>query len=485
GDANDLLFSGTATACGGAPLPREGSGGTALGDEATAAAAGQADGDAIVGDRESLGRSSGGRGGHAEASARAVVGSGGGRWDVVDVDPFGSCLPFLEGAVAAVEDGGVLAVAATDLTVLCGKGRGRQKCLRQYRASVANTPYAKEAAMRVLLHRLDVAARRGGRRMVPLLCVALEFYVRLFVRIVPAKDVGGGRDAAFELPPPPLLIKQLVHSPEFRCYRSSTSSSSSSSSSPSINIGSSGHNGGAGGGGGGMTRLPSAHDREQREAFADSNSKVVENGPELVVEGDAASLTGGADDHDGLEDGPDMGVETDTDKKKRSDTRIGPQEGDGRGRGLNPGTSSTGNADSREEGLALGPFWPGRLFDPGFVDDVLAEIYRSSASPAAAPAPAPAPAPIPPPAGVATGRSSSLAGSAGADREAPLALSTKGQLVFLLEALSEELPDCPLFYSLPDVALSCGEGARTGDGCGWGGGGAESSAGTDFGGMGR
>ncbi|CAN0386038.1 unnamed protein product, partial [Ectocarpus sp. 8 AP-2014] len=70
----------------------------------------------------------------------------GGGWDFVDVDPFGSCLPFLEAAVGAVADGGVLAVAATDLAVLCGKnkGGGRKRCLSQYRASVVDRPYAKE-----------------------------------------------------------------------------------------------------------------------------------------------------------------------------------------------------------------------------------------------------------------------------------------------------------------------------------------------------
>ncbi|CAN0514624.1 unnamed protein product, partial [Scytosiphon promiscuus] len=53
-----------------------------------------------------------------------------------------------------------------------------QRCRRQYGASVADRPYAKEAAMRLLLHRVDILARRRSKRMVPLLCVALDFYVR-------------------------------------------------------------------------------------------------------------------------------------------------------------------------------------------------------------------------------------------------------------------------------------------------------------------
>lgn len=55
-----------------------------------------------------------------------------------------------------------------------------QKCRSLYGATVADRPYAKEGAIRVLLHQVDVLARRGGRRIVPLLCVALDFYVRAF-----------------------------------------------------------------------------------------------------------------------------------------------------------------------------------------------------------------------------------------------------------------------------------------------------------------
>lgn len=58
------------------------------------------------------------------------------------------------------------------------------QCRRQYETSVADRPYAKETAIRVLLHRLDVLARRRGRRVSPLLCVALDFYVGVDVVVV-------------------------------------------------------------------------------------------------------------------------------------------------------------------------------------------------------------------------------------------------------------------------------------------------------------
>lgn len=42
------------------------------------------------------------------------------RFDVVDLDPYGSAAGFLDAAVQSVTDGGLLAVTCTDSGVLCG-----------------------------------------------------------------------------------------------------------------------------------------------------------------------------------------------------------------------------------------------------------------------------------------------------------------------------------------------------------------------------
>jgi tRNA (guanine26-N2/guanine27-N2)-dimethyltransferase len=42
------------------------------------------------------------------------------RFDVVDLDPYGSPHTFLDGAVQSVKDGGLLLVTCTDMAVLCG-----------------------------------------------------------------------------------------------------------------------------------------------------------------------------------------------------------------------------------------------------------------------------------------------------------------------------------------------------------------------------
>jgi hypothetical protein len=42
------------------------------------------------------------------------------RVEVVDLDPYGTAAPFIDGAVQCITDGGLLAVTCTDLAVLAG-----------------------------------------------------------------------------------------------------------------------------------------------------------------------------------------------------------------------------------------------------------------------------------------------------------------------------------------------------------------------------
>lgn len=42
------------------------------------------------------------------------------QFDVIDLDPYGTAVPFLDAAVQAVSDGGLLCVTCTDMTVLSG-----------------------------------------------------------------------------------------------------------------------------------------------------------------------------------------------------------------------------------------------------------------------------------------------------------------------------------------------------------------------------
>ncbi|KIK97450.1 hypothetical protein PAXRUDRAFT_824911 [Paxillus rubicundulus Ve08.2h10] len=104
------------------------------------------------------------------------------RVDVVDLDPYGTAAPFIDAAVQAVNDGGLLCVTCTDLAVLATTNYS-EKCFANYGGIPMKAEYCHEAALRLVLNTLSTSASRYGRYIQPLLSLSVDFYVRLFVRI--------------------------------------------------------------------------------------------------------------------------------------------------------------------------------------------------------------------------------------------------------------------------------------------------------------
>ncbi|KAH7926309.1 N2,N2-dimethylguanosine tRNA methyltransferase [Leucogyrophana mollusca] len=104
------------------------------------------------------------------------------RVDVVDLDPYGTAAPFIDAAVQAVNDGGLLCVTCTDLSVLATTNYP-EKCYSNYGGVPVKAEYCHEAALRLVLNTLSTSAGRYGRYIQPLLSLSIDFYVRLFVRI--------------------------------------------------------------------------------------------------------------------------------------------------------------------------------------------------------------------------------------------------------------------------------------------------------------
>ncbi len=113
--------------------------------------------------------------------------SRGKQFDVVDLDPYGSAAPFLDSAIQAVADGGILAVTCTDLRVLCGNSP--EICFGRYDATPLKGPVAHEMAVRIVLAAIQKAANRYRRAVVPLVCARIDFYVRVFVRVTNSKSL--------------------------------------------------------------------------------------------------------------------------------------------------------------------------------------------------------------------------------------------------------------------------------------------------------
>ncbi len=103
------------------------------------------------------------------------------RFDHVDVDPFGTPVRQLHGALCATADGGVLSVTATDTAVLCGVYP--EVSLRRYGAASMNNHFAHETGIRLLA---GAIARQGASldlAVEPILAHSTMHYVRVFARV--------------------------------------------------------------------------------------------------------------------------------------------------------------------------------------------------------------------------------------------------------------------------------------------------------------
>lgn len=104
------------------------------------------------------------------------------QYDVIDLDPYGTVSPFLDAAMQAITNGGLLCVTSTDAPAL--NGNYTEVSYSRYNSySVRSQPYHHEMSLRILLHSLDVAANRYGKYIVPWISLSIDFYVRVFVRV--------------------------------------------------------------------------------------------------------------------------------------------------------------------------------------------------------------------------------------------------------------------------------------------------------------
>jgi tRNA (guanine26-N2/guanine27-N2)-dimethyltransferase len=102
------------------------------------------------------------------------------KFDFVDVDPFGTPAPYIQAALTAVSDGGMLSFTATDTAVLCGVYP--RVSLRRYGASTINNSFHHETAVRVLIGWCQRVAGAIDMGIAPVAAHVTKHYVRAFVR---------------------------------------------------------------------------------------------------------------------------------------------------------------------------------------------------------------------------------------------------------------------------------------------------------------
>ncbi|KAL9638871.1 MAG: hypothetical protein Q9164_001278 [Protoblastenia rupestris] len=107
---------------------------------------------------------------------------GSGQYHAIDLDPYGTAAPFLDAAIRALVDGGLLCVTCTDAGVFASLGY-LEKTYSQYGGLPLKGPHAHEGGIRLILHAIATAAARNGIAIEPLLSLSIDFYARIFVRI--------------------------------------------------------------------------------------------------------------------------------------------------------------------------------------------------------------------------------------------------------------------------------------------------------------
>ncbi len=111
------------------------------------------------------------------SSARRELGL---RFDLVDVDPFGSPAPYIASALGALKVDGLLGVTATDLAVL-GGSKPLAAVRRYWVGSLRPLRHYRETAIRVLLGYIARVAASQDLSIRPLMSISVDHYVRVFV----------------------------------------------------------------------------------------------------------------------------------------------------------------------------------------------------------------------------------------------------------------------------------------------------------------
>ena len=102
-------------------------------------------------------------------------------FDYVDLDPFGSPVPYIQSAIRGCRKKGILAITATDTAPLAGAHA--PKCRRRYQSEPVRGYMCHEGGLRILMCTLARELAKFDRGMRPLLSFYADHYLRTYVQI--------------------------------------------------------------------------------------------------------------------------------------------------------------------------------------------------------------------------------------------------------------------------------------------------------------
>ena len=104
-----------------------------------------------------------------------------GKFDVVDVDPFGTPATYIESAAISLKAGGMLCVTATDTSSLCGTYK--EPCIRKYGSMPLKTEYCHEVGLRILAGFISRTFSKYKKFITLKFSHSSEHYLRIYLTV--------------------------------------------------------------------------------------------------------------------------------------------------------------------------------------------------------------------------------------------------------------------------------------------------------------
>lgn len=112
------------------------------------------------------------------------------KFDIVEIDPFGSPVPFLDSALCALHKNSFLFITATDTAALFSSAS--LACMRKYNVMPLKTDFSKELGVRILISKIMNQAFNHSLSLKVLFAYTHRHYIRLFLSVSKGKRKASG-----------------------------------------------------------------------------------------------------------------------------------------------------------------------------------------------------------------------------------------------------------------------------------------------------
>jgi len=107
-------------------------------------------------------------------------------YDFIEIDPFGSPVPFLDIAIQRIKHKGILSVTATDTAALCGTYP--KTTARRYNIKVNKTLWYDEVGLRNLIAYCQVQSAKYDKAIFPIFAYCSDHYYKIFFKVEEGRE---------------------------------------------------------------------------------------------------------------------------------------------------------------------------------------------------------------------------------------------------------------------------------------------------------